>query len=67
MAGPTSVLQAFSMSGGRDKCADQGAIQVVRRKGDAQAIIPVDYKDLISGQDMATNFVLQPGDTLVVP
>ena len=39
----------------------------VRRKGDAQAIIPVDYKDLISGQDMATNFLLQPGDTLVVP
>ena len=67
MTGPTSVLQALSMSGGLDKFADQGAIQVVRRKGDAQAIIPVDYKDLISGQDMATNFVLQPGDTLVVP
>jgi polysaccharide export outer membrane protein len=67
MTGPTSVLQALSMSGGLDKFADQSAIQVVRRKGDAQAIIPVDYKDLISGQDMATNFLLQPGDTLVVP
>lgn len=63
MAGPTAVLQALSMSGGLDKFADEGAIKVVR----GQQILPVNYKDLISGRDMSTNIQLQAGDTLVVP
>ena len=67
MAAPTSVLQALSMSGGLDKFADTDALKVVRGKGQAQQILPVRYKDLISGRDMATNFQLQAGDTLVVP
>lgn len=67
MTGPTSVLQALSLSGGLDKFADKGSIQVVRGNGEAQSILPIDYNDLISGQNMATNFVLLPGDTLVVP
>ena len=67
MAGPTSVLQALSMSGGLDKFADKGALKVVRGEGQAQEILPVRYKDLISGRDMTSNFQLQAGDTLVVP
>ncbi|MEG0859611.1 MAG: polysaccharide biosynthesis/export family protein [Pseudomonas sp.] len=63
MAGPTAVLQALSMSGGLDKFADKSAIKVVR----GQQILPVNYKDLISGDDMSTNIQLQAGDTLVVP
>ncbi|WP_194788862.1 polysaccharide biosynthesis/export family protein [Pseudomonas sp. UFMG81] len=63
MAGPTDVLQALSMSGGMDKFADESAIKVVR----GQKVMPVRYKDLISGRDMSTNFQLQAGDTLVVP
>lgn len=67
MAGPTAVLQALSMSGGLDKFADESEIKVIRRAGDKQQILPVRYKDLISGRDMSTNFQLQAGDTLVVP
>lgn len=67
MTGPTHVLQALSMAGGLDKFADQGAIQVVRIKSGTQEILPINYSDLISGQDMTTNFLLKPGDTLVVP
>lgn len=67
MAGPTAVLQALSMSGGLDKFADESAIKVVRRNGDRQQILPVRYKDLVSGHDMSTNIQLQAGDTLVVP
>ncbi|HDS1733063.1 MULTISPECIES: polysaccharide biosynthesis/export family protein [Pseudomonas] len=67
MAGPTAVLQALSMSGGLDKFADENAIKVVRRSGDTQRILPVRYKDLVSGRDMSTNIQLQAGDTLVVP
>ncbi|WP_449432901.1 polysaccharide biosynthesis/export family protein [Pseudomonas putida] len=67
MAGPTAVLQALSMSGGLDKFADESAIKVVRRNGSSQQILPVRYKDLISGRDMSSNIQLQAGDTLVVP
>jgi polysaccharide export outer membrane protein len=67
MTGPVSVLQALSMAGGLDKFADEGAIKVVRRSGDAQDILPVVYKDLISGRDMTTNLQLKAGDTLLVP
>ncbi|MGV8919516.1 MAG: polysaccharide biosynthesis/export family protein [Pseudomonas sp.] len=67
MAGPTAVLQALSMSGGLDKFADEDGIKVIRRKGTGQVILPVRYKDLISGRDMSTNLQLQAGDTLVVP
>ena len=66
MEGPTAVLQALSMSGGLDKFAED-AIKVVRRKGDIQQVLPVRYRDLISGRDMSTNIQLQAGDTLVVP
>lgn len=67
MAGPTAVLQALSMSGGLDKFADESEIKVVRQKGARQEILPVHYKDLVSGRDMSTNIQLQAGDTLVVP
>ncbi|MEG1628309.1 polysaccharide biosynthesis/export family protein [Pseudomonas sp.] len=67
MAGPTAVLQALSMSGGLDKFADESAIKVIRLKGNSQQVLPVHYKDLISGRDMSTNIQLQAGDTLVVP
>lgn len=67
MAGPTAVLQALSMSGGLDKFADEGEIKVIRNKGGTQTILPVRYKDLVSGRDMSTNILLQAGDTLVVP
>ncbi|MNC81775.1 hypothetical protein D3C75_1350150 [compost metagenome] len=67
MAGPTAVLQALSMSGGLDKFADESDIKVVRGQGASQRILPVRYKDLVSGRDMSTNIQLQAGDTLVVP
>ena len=67
MSGPTAVLQALSMSGGLDKFADESEIMVVRGTGTSQRILPVRYKDLVTGRDMSTNIQLQAGDTLVVP
>lgn len=67
MTGPTTVLQALSMAGGLDKFADEGAIKLVRRAGGKQEILPVSYKDLISGRDMNSNHRLVAGDTLLVP
>jgi polysaccharide export outer membrane protein len=65
--GPISVLQAISMAGGFDKFADESSIKVIRTKPDGQEILPVSYKDIISGRNISTNILLKAGDTLVVP
>jgi len=67
ISGPTTVLQAISIVGGFDKFADEGGIKVIRTKTDGQEILPVHYKDIISGKDMSTNIQLKAGDTIVVP
>jgi len=67
MNGPTTVLQALSVAGGLDKFADEGAIKLVRHQAGRQEVMPVHYKDLISGRDMTTNVELKAGDTLLVP
>jgi polysaccharide export outer membrane protein len=65
--GPITVLQAISIAGGFDRFADQGGIKVIRTKPEGQVVMSVNYKDIISGKDMSTNFLLKAGDTLVVP
>jgi len=67
ISGPITVLQAISLVGGFDKFADEGGIKVIRVKPDGQEILPVNYKDIISGRNMSTNIQLKAGDTLVVP
>ena len=65
--GPTTVLQAISLVGGFDKFADESSIKVIRAKADGQEILPVNYKDIVSGKNVSTNIQLRAGDTLVVP
>ena len=67
ISGPTTVLQAISIVGGFDKFADEGGIKLIRAKPDGQEILPVHYKDIISGKDMTTYIQLKAGDTIVVP
>ena len=67
LTGRTSVLQVLSMAGGLDKFAAKNDIKVVRLNGSKQQILPVDYSELMSGSDMTTNYILEAGDTLVVP
>jgi polysaccharide export outer membrane protein len=67
MPGPISVLQALSIAGGLDKFADRDEIKIIRGKGSNQKIMPVNYKGLIDGKDLSTNYQLKAGDTLLVP
>lgn len=67
ISGPITVLQAISLVGGFDKFADENGIKVIRAKSDGQDILPVNYKDIISGKNMSTNVQLKAGDTIVVP
>ena len=67
LSGPISVLQAISLVGGLDRFADESGIKVIRSISNEQKIMPVNYKEIISGKNMSTNVLLKAGDTIVVP
>jgi polysaccharide biosynthesis/export protein len=60
------VLQALS-SAGFTQFANLKAIYLLRTQGGQQTKIPFNYKDAIKGRGTQQNFVLKPGDTIVVP
>jgi polysaccharide export outer membrane protein len=61
-----TVLQALS-SAGMNQFANTKKIYVLRVENGKQQKLPVNYRNLVKGQDMGHNYVLQPGDTIVVP
>lgn len=63
LLGPMSVLQALSISGGFDRFADLGEIKIIRGK----QVLDVHYNDLIRGENLESNYVLQADDTILVP
>jgi len=63
LQGPMTVLQALSISGGFDRFADLDEIKVLRGK----KTLDVNYPDLLQGQNLESNHVLQADDTILVP
>jgi polysaccharide biosynthesis/export protein len=63
----TTVLQMLSQVGGLDRFADANAIRVLRSTPQGNRILPVRYNDLVKGEQLDTNVVLMPGDTILVP
>lgn len=67
-----TVLQAISLAGGFTQFASENRMQVVRMVKDEQGMpqeirIPVQYDALLEEDGAKYNFVLHPGDTIVVP
>ena len=62
-----TVLQALSSSGGFSQFAKINKMYVLRAENGKQLKLPVNYKKAISGQSPEDNFILEPGDTIVVP
>lgn len=63
----TTVLQMLSQVGGLDRFADGNSIRVLRSSPQGSRILPVRYDDLVKGNQLDTNVVLMPGDTILVP
>jgi polysaccharide export outer membrane protein len=61
-----TVLQALA-SAGFTQFANTKGIYVLRTENGKQSKLPVNYKKLVKGEDMQQNYVLKPGDTIVVP
>ncbi len=61
-----TVLQALS-SAGMNQFANTKGIYVLRTENGKQTKMPVNYKKLVKGEQIEQNYLLQPGDTIVVP
>lgn len=65
---PITILDALALSGGFTSFAKQKKIYILRTDADGkQHKIFFNYKQVIKGQNMAQNILLQPRDTLVIP
>lgn len=61
------VLQALSLAGGLTIFAKESSISIIRRSGDQVKVFPFDYSDVIDGESLEQNILLEPGDTVTVP
>ncbi len=65
---PITILDAIALGGGFRDFAKEKKIYILRTSPDGkQQKIFFNYKQVIKGQNMAQNILLQPRDTLVVP
>ncbi len=61
------VMQALSLAGGLTVFADADSINILRRVGNATKVFPFDYEDVLDGEHLEQNILLEPGDTVTVP
>ena len=61
-----TVMQALS-SAGLSQFANTKRIYVLRNENGKQQKLPVNSRKLVKGEQIEQNYLLQPGDTIVVP
>jgi polysaccharide export outer membrane protein len=61
-----TVLQALSAAG-INQFANTKRIYVLRSENGKEEKLPVNYRKLLKGEAMEQNYLLRPGDTIVVP
>jgi len=65
---PITVLDALALSGGFRDFAKQGKIYILRTDANGkEEKIHFNYKQVIKGQKMSQNIMVEPRDTIVVP
>jgi len=65
-----TVLDALAMAEGLGECASRGRIVILRQEGNTLKRIPFNYNKVVSANGAngeMENFLLQPGDIVVVP
>ena len=61
------VIQALSIAGGMTPFAESNDIKILRRKNGVQTILRFRYSDIIKGQNLEQNVLLEVGDVVLVP
>ena len=67
LAGPLTVMQLISMAGGLNEYAKKKEITIIRTENGQPRVFQFNYNDVSKGKNLATNILLKPGDTVVVP
>src|SRR5713226_7972499 len=62
-----TVLDVLAMAGGLGEFAARGRIVILRPDGNTLKRIPFNYNKVVSADGELENFMLQPGDIIVVP
>ena len=63
----TTILQFIPLAGGFTEWANQRKILLVRKEQGKEKRFTINYKKIVSGDDLSQNLVLKPGDTIIVP
>ena len=63
----TTVMQVLSIAGGINPFASEDKIHILRRKKNITIKIPFNYSQVLKGNNLEQNIVLQRGDVIVVP
>jgi polysaccharide export outer membrane protein len=66
LRGEISVLQALALAGGFTQFASPRGIRLIRNEGGRQEIRKINYYNLLEDGGKG-NYLLKPGDTIVVP
>lgn len=61
------VIQALSIAGGMTPFAQVNNIKIIRRRGSQQTILEFRYSDIIKGDNLEQNVLLEVGDVVLVP
>jgi polysaccharide export outer membrane protein len=67
LAGPLTVMQLIALAGGLNEYANKKNITIMRMENGQQKVFPFNYNDVSKGKNLASNILLKPGDTVVVP
>jgi polysaccharide export outer membrane protein len=67
LVGETTILQIIPMAGGFTEWANQKKVILIRREKGQETRMTINFKNIISGEDMNANILLKPGDTIIVP
>jgi len=61
------VIQALSIAGGMTPFAQTNNIRILRRRNGVQTILDFRYGDIIKGENLEQNVLLEVGDIVLVP
>lgn len=61
------VLQALSIAGGMTPFAALNDIKILRRRDGVQTMLRFRYNDIVKGQNLEQNVLLEVGDVVLVP
>jgi polysaccharide export outer membrane protein len=63
----TTLLQIIPMAGGFTDWANPKKILIIRKEGNKEKRITVNYKKIVKGDAPDSNIILKAGDAIIVP